>query len=64
MEGKKAFEENKCNLILALGGGSVMDCAKGIGIVSLNQGHIHDYEGVDMINKPMLPLICIPTKGQ
>jgi alcohol dehydrogenase len=63
MEGKIKYEENKCNLILALGGGSVMDCAKGIGIVTSNQGHIHNYEGVDMINKPMPPLICIPTTG-
>jgi len=63
MEGKAVYEENKCNLILALGGGSVIDCAKGIGIVSTNQGHIHDYEGVDMINRPMPPLICIPTTG-
>ncbi|RIJ48167.1 iron-containing alcohol dehydrogenase [Maribellus luteus] len=63
MEGKTKYEEHKCNLILALGGGSVMDCAKGIGIVSTNLGHIHNYEGVDMINKPMPPLICIPTTG-
>ena len=63
MQGKEAYEKSNCNLILALGGGSVMDCAKGIGIVSSNQGNIKDYEGVDMINKPMPPLICIPTTG-
>ncbi len=63
MEGVNAFKENKCNLILALGGGSVMDCAKGIGIVSTNHGHIHNFEGVDVIKRPMPPLICIPTTG-
>ncbi len=63
MNGKAVFDENKCNMILALGGGSVMDCAKGIGIVSSNSGHIIDYEGVDMINVPIPPLICIPTTG-
>ncbi len=63
MEGRNIFKENNCNLILAIGGGSVMDCAKGIGIVSSNNGNIHDYEGVDMINKPIPPLICIPTTG-
>lgn len=63
MEGKETFEKNKCNIILALGGGSVMDCAKSIGIVSSNQGHIKDYEGVDMITRPIPPLICIPTTG-
>ena len=63
MKGTEIFEEHKCNAILALGGGSVMDCAKGIGIVSSNHGHIIEYEGVDMITKPMPPLICIPTTG-
>ncbi|MCW3785382.1 alcohol dehydrogenase-like regulatory protein ErcA [Plebeiibacterium sediminum] len=63
MNGKTVYDENKCNMILALGGGSVMDCAKGIGIVSSNSGHILDYKGVDMINIPIPPLICIPTTG-
>lgn len=63
MEGKKIYEENNCNLLLALGGGSVIDCAKGIGIATSNNGHIHNYEGVDMIHYPMPPLICIPTTG-
>ncbi len=63
MNGKKIFDEAKCNMILALGGGSVMDCAKGIGIVAANNGHITEFEGVDMINVPIPPLICIPTTG-
>jgi len=63
MEGMELYQQNNCNMILALGGGSVMDCAKGIGIVSSNKGHIRDYEGVDMITRPMPPLICIPTTG-
>ncbi len=63
MNGKKIFEENMCNMLLALGGGSVMDCAKGIGIVASNDGHITQYEGVDMINVPIPPLVCIPTTG-
>ncbi len=61
MKGKELYIEHNCNLILALGGGSVMDCAKGIGIVCSNGGHISDYEGVDMINSPIPPLICVPT---
>jgi len=63
MEGAKIYSQNKCNMILALGGGSVIDCAKGIGIVSTNGQHISTFEGVDKIEKPMPPLISIPTTG-
>lgn len=38
-----------------------MDCAKGIGIVCSNDGHILDYEGVYNISSPLPPLIFIPT---
>jgi alcohol dehydrogenase class IV len=61
MEGADIYQRSGCNLILALGGGSVMDCAKGIGIVSTNHKSIEKFEGVDKINYPMPPLICIPT---
>jgi len=61
MEGTQVYHEHNCNLILALGGGSVMDCAKGIGIVATNRRHIRDFEGVDMIDRPIPPLVCIPT---
>jgi len=63
MEGARVFVENKCNMILALGGGSVIDCAKGIGIVSTNGGPINIFKGVDKIYNPMPPLISIPTTG-
>lgn len=61
MEGVKVFKSENCNFILAVGGGSPMDCAKGIGILSTNSGNILDYEGVDMVTTPGPPLICIPT---
>lgn len=40
MQGASVYLNNKCNMILALGGGSVIDCAKGIGIVSTNHDNI------------------------
>ncbi|MEN1760497.1 alcohol dehydrogenase-like regulatory protein ErcA [Anoxynatronum sibiricum] len=61
MLGSELFLANECDLIVAVGGGSPMDCAKGIGIVSTNGGHILDYEGVDEVHLPGPPLICIPT---
>ncbi len=63
MEGVEHYKKNKCDIILALGGGSVLDAAKGIGIVSTNHLHISAFEGVDKIQRPMPPLICIPTTG-
>lgn len=61
MAGVTHYLENGCDGIVAVGGGSPMDCAKGIGIVVTNGGHILDYEGVDKIIVPMPPLICVPT---
>jgi alcohol dehydrogenase len=61
MAGVERYRHEGCDVILALGGGSVIDCAKGIGIVVGNGGHILDYQGVDCIRQPGPPLICIPT---
>lgn len=61
MAGAARYRDEGCDVIIALGGGSVIDCAKGIGIVSANGGSILDYEGVDRIPRPGPPLICIPT---
>lgn len=61
MKGAQLYLEEKCDAIIAVGGGSPMDCAKGIGIVISNGGHILDYEGVDRIQEPLPPMIFIPT---
>ena len=61
MAGEAVYRENGCDLVVALGGGSAMDCAKGIGVMAGNSGHILDYEGVDEIPSPGPPLIFIPT---
>lgn len=61
MLGAEVFLSGDCDLIIAVGGGSSMDCAKAIAIVATNGGHILDYEGVDEIKLPGPPLICIPT---
>src|SRR5579864_1101582 len=49
------------DLLVGLGGGSSMDCAKGINFLLTNGGRIQDYWGVDKATKPMLPMIAVPT---
>jgi alcohol dehydrogenase class IV len=61
MRGAEFYQENKCDCIIAVGGGSPMDCAKGIGIVITNNSHILNFEGVDMVGVPGPPLICVPS---
>ncbi|MCP4119105.1 MAG: iron-containing alcohol dehydrogenase [Desulfobacteraceae bacterium] len=61
MEGAEVYGREGCNVIVAIGGGSPMDCAKGIGIVSSNNMNILRFEGVDKIHMPVPPLILIPT---
>lgn len=61
MAGVERYHTSGCDGIVAVGGGSPMDCAKGIGIVCSNGGHILDYEGVDQVPMAMPPLICIPS---
>jgi len=61
MEGSKIYINKNCNLIVAVGGGSPMDCAKAIGIVSSNNKDVNEFEGVDKVSIPSPPLICIPT---
>ncbi len=61
MEGAEVYTNEQCNAIVAVGGGSPMDCAKGIGVVSSNKRHILMFEGVDQVPIPSPPLICIPT---
>ena len=61
MLGAEIYRANNCNVIVAIGGGSPMDCAKGIGIVVAHGRSILEFEGVDTIRVPSPPLILIPT---
>jgi alcohol dehydrogenase len=47
--------------IVALGGGSSLDCAKGINFVLTNGGRMRDYRGFGKASRPMLPSIGVPT---
>ncbi|MBA3024557.1 MAG: iron-containing alcohol dehydrogenase [Sideroxydans sp.] len=59
--GVEFYRDNGCDIIIAVGGGSPMDCAKGIGIAFENGKDVLAFEGVDEVQRPGPPLICIPT---
>jgi alcohol dehydrogenase len=53
--------QQRIDSIVALGGGSSLDCAKGINFVLTNGGTMRDYWGFGKATRPMLPSIGIPT---
>lgn len=61
MVGADYFAREGCDMIVGVGGGSPMDCAKAIGIVHANDRHVLEFEGVDRVDIPGPPMICIPT---
>lgn len=50
-----------CDVIVAVGGGSSLDTAKGCNFILTNGGHMRDYWGVGKAGKPMLPFVAVPT---
>jgi alcohol dehydrogenase class IV len=59
----ESYRENGCDALLAIGGGSCIDVAKGVAILSGNGGRILDYEGIDRATSPMPPMVMVPTTG-
>lgn len=60
-EGALEYSRNGCDVIVAIGGGSPMDTAKGTAVLVSNQGRIEDFVGCNLITQPIPPLICVPT---
>ncbi|MEP6814615.1 MAG: iron-containing alcohol dehydrogenase, partial [Marmoricola sp.] len=56
-----AYVEADADVIIAIGGGSCIDAAKGVAILSGNGGSILDYAGVDQVTRPIPPLLMIPS---
>ncbi len=59
--GEKVFKDEKCDIVISLGGGSSHDCGKGVRIVASNGGKISDYEGLDQSDNADVPMIAINT---
>lgn len=59
--GTAMLQKEACDFIISFGGGSPHDAAKAIGILATHGGDIRDYEGINRMTKPMLPLVAINT---
>lgn len=59
--GLKVYREERCDIIVAAGGGSSIDTAKAVAVMAANPGRIQDYMGLDKISRPGPPLIAVPT---
>ena len=60
-EGARLYEKQGCDVVFALGGGSPMDAAKGIALITSNGGKLLDYEGANRIQKPLPPMVFMPS---
>jgi alcohol dehydrogenase len=60
-DGLQVAQQFRPDLLVGLGGGSSMDCAKGINFLHSCGGRMADYWGVGKATGPMLPLIAVPT---
>lgn len=60
-EGAALYAREHADVIIAVGGGSPMDAAKGIATIIGNGGRINDYEGANRIMRPLPPSIFLPT---
>ena len=59
--GSVMVREAGVDAVVALGGGSSLDCAKAVNLLATNGGEIADYRGYGKAAKPLLPMIAVPT---
>lgn len=59
--GAELAKKEKADCVIGVGGGSTMDVAKAIAVLCKNDGKILDYIGLDLVKKPGLPTIMVPT---
>jgi alcohol dehydrogenase len=55
------IRELKPDVIIGVGGGSVLDAAKAVALLGTNPGGIEDYEGMYQYKNPPLPMVAVPT---
>jgi alcohol dehydrogenase len=61
LEAAAAAREAQADILIAVGGGSPIDTAKGMRIVLTLGGSIPEYEGYNVIDRRLMPMIAVPT---
>lgn len=59
--GLACYQDNQCDMIVTVGGGSPHDCGKAIGIMATHSGKIGDYAGIDTLSHPLPPIVSVNT---
>lgn len=59
--GLDCYLESGCNAVLGIGGGSPIDTAKAIALLSTNSGNVREFEGADKVQYPLPPIVAVPT---
>jgi len=60
-KGAEKAKEFGADLLVGVGGGSPIDTAKAMGVIVGEGGVIQDYEGLNKVSRPIIPLIAVPT---
>lgn len=60
-EGAELAKKEKCEVVIGLGGGSIMDAAKSIAFIAVNDGDVSDYIFGKKSSDKALPIILVPT---
>ncbi len=59
--GLEMYRRDGCDFVLAVGGGSPIDTAKAIAVMTTNEGSISDYKGIGKVAEKGAPLVAVPT---
>ncbi len=60
-DGLEMYKKNGCDSIITVGGGSAHDCGKGVGIAATHDKHLTEYAGIEKLENPLPPVICVNT---
>ena len=59
--GEAVLRTERCDAVVAVGGGSVLDAAKAIALLHTNPGDLADFDGIQKSKNPPVPLFAVPT---